>query len=100
MVSMGTELGGGALAWRRQQMWPVQGWLGGREGRAAPGGGALPATWQAWGGMRGRLQPPAHQPQAPHWARPATSLLPTRWARPWPASSRLGLGLLDGTHVG
>lgn len=28
MVSMGTELGGGALAWRQQQMWPVQGWRG------------------------------------------------------------------------
>lgn len=30
MVSMGTELGGGAMAWLQQQMWPVQGWRGGR----------------------------------------------------------------------
>lgn len=30
MVSMGTELGGGAMRWLQQQMWPVQGWRGGR----------------------------------------------------------------------
>lgn len=77
------------------------------EGRAVPGSGALPRTWQAWAACGSEplaAGPPApgsfRNPQDPHWALHSTFLLPARGARPWPASSQLGLDLLDGTHVG
>lgn len=110
MVSMGTELGGGALAWRQQQMWPVQGWRG-----VVGGAGCAWQRGPAWDvaglGLHAglSLQPQAHQPQEasgipgaqdPHWALQATFLLPSRWACPRPASSQQGLGLLDSTHIG
>lgn len=91
MVSMGTELGGRALARLLQQMWPVQGWRGveggavlclaagpclGR-GRPEAGCGKEPV---------GAGPPPRGSPesQASGWHRAlqATLLLPTCWAQP------------------
>lgn len=37
----GQSWGGGALAGLQQQMWPVQGWRGGRRGGTVPGSRAL-----------------------------------------------------------
>lgn len=92
MVSMGTELGGGALAWpRRQQMWPVQGWRGvaGGVGRA----------WHAGGRLR---EPPAPGPPAPGPTRGAAGCLsaPHPLGPPLASISRPGLGFLDGAHAG
>lgn len=65
-VSMGTVLGGGAMVWLQQQMWPVQGWRGG------VGGGRRRCAWQqgpAWdvAGLRldagASLWPQVHQLQ-------------------------------------
>lgn len=45
----GDRIGGGALAWLLQQMWPVQGWWGGWGWRLA----GSPGTWQEQGWARG-----------------------------------------------
>lgn len=92
---MGTELGGGALAWLQQQMWPVQGWGGGAAlclaaepclGRGRPG-------LDAGTGLQLRVHHPQKVSGSPWALRLALSAPGSPSApHPWgPASSQPGV---------
>lgn len=88
MVSMGTELGGGALAWRRQQMWPVQGWLGGGRGGLRLAAGPCLRRGRPGGACGGASSPRPTSPR-PHTGRGRLPLCSPP-AGPAPGQHRLG----------